>query len=117
MGRHGSASASMQTVLIHPFSNGQPQECAICLQRFEPMSEAAKLPCGKNHIFHHDCLLEWLQRQPSCPLCREIPSRPKPKAESTDNDVLVRASSRGNSNPWALEGRRSREITQNLDQE
>eukprot|EP00930_Biecheleria_cincta_P058593 TRINITY_DN44403_c0_g1_i1.p1 TRINITY_DN44403_c0_g1~~TRINITY_DN44403_c0_g1_i1.p1 ORF type:complete len:255 (-),score=31.31 TRINITY_DN44403_c0_g1_i1:386-1150(-) len=69
----------VQTVLIHPFSQTHPEECAICLAKLVAGTEGAKLPCGETHIFHRDCLMEWLQRNPSCPLCRSAP--PKPTVE------------------------------------
>jgi len=68
---------SLQSVLVHGFSSKQPPECAICLQHFRPGTEAAKLPCGETHIFHRDCIVEWLQRNPSCPLCRKKPEDEK----------------------------------------
>jgi hypothetical protein len=39
--------------------------CAICLDHFHVMDEAARLPCG--HIFHSDCLREWLRVRLQCP--------------------------------------------------
>lgn len=39
--------------------------CAIC---WEPMEMARKLPC--DHLFHHGCLLSWLEQDTSCPTCR-----------------------------------------------
>merc|ERR1712232_1455648 len=80
------SSKALQTVLIHPFNTQQPQECAICLACFASGTEAAKLPCGRNHIFHHDCLMEWLVRNPSCPLCRQAP--PGPSLETQVEDIL-----------------------------
>lgn len=39
--------------------------CSICLDCFQPTDEAARLPCG--HIFHSDCLREWLRVRLQCP--------------------------------------------------
>lgn len=43
------------------------RECTIC---FETMSSdgARALPCA--HVFHEDCVGQWLQQQRSCPICR-----------------------------------------------
>jgi hypothetical protein len=42
------------------------------------------------HIFHSDCILEWLERKPTCPCCRAT-SLPKTKAvtdiEEETNDA------------------------------
>lgn len=32
------------------------------------VDKACLLPC--NHVFHRPCLLSWLQRQSTCPICR-----------------------------------------------
>ncbi|KAG6533873.1 hypothetical protein ZIOFF_007751 [Zingiber officinale] len=42
--------------------------CPICLDDLEEMSQVLAMPCG--HPFHEGCLLEWLKRSSSCPLCR-----------------------------------------------
>jgi len=47
--------------------------CPICLKKFEVGEEKSSLPC--KHGFHMDCLLPWLQKTSSCPLCRaELPT-------------------------------------------
>mmetsp|Transcript_153201 Transcript_153201/g.270308 ORF Transcript_153201/g.270308 Transcript_153201/m.270308 type:complete len:245 (+) Transcript_153201:83-817(+) len=43
------------------------EECAICHDGFGA-EEAKMFPCG--HFFHAHCILEWLERQLTCPLCR-----------------------------------------------
>ncbi|KAG9405886.1 hypothetical protein AC1031_003803 [Aphanomyces cochlioides] len=45
-------------------------ECPICLSDFEdPEDKTLHLGCG--HIFHEDCVMQWLQLKLSCPTCRE----------------------------------------------
>ena len=44
--------------------------CSICLSTFNDKSLITKLPkCG--HIFHSECLFNWLQDNESCPICRD----------------------------------------------
>jgi len=43
--------------------------CSICLANFETDESTTKLPeC--THQFHHPCITHWLQKSPTCPLCR-----------------------------------------------
>ncbi|CAN8258019.1 unnamed protein product [Cochlearia groenlandica] len=48
------------------------ESCAICL---EDMSESEKKPICElpncKHLFHEECLVTWLGRHNSCPLCRQ----------------------------------------------
>ncbi|GMF29371.1 unnamed protein product [Phytophthora lilii] len=50
--------------------------CSICLGEWDDEECAGmnvvKLPCL--HAFHEECLLEWLQGNTHCPMCREEPS-------------------------------------------
>lgn len=43
------------------------RECSIC---FETLSsdDTRALPCA--HVFHEDCVGQWLQQQRNCPICR-----------------------------------------------
>ena len=41
--------------------------CSICM---EVEGEKIKLDCG--HMYHKKCLLEWLKKQKSCPICRSV---------------------------------------------
>ena len=41
------------------------KECPICLNN---MDISVPLPCG--HIFHGDCILDWIDRKRNCPICR-----------------------------------------------
>lgn len=40
--------------------------CAVCLESL--VGNGAQLPC--RHVFHHECVVPWLARRGSCPLCR-----------------------------------------------
>ncbi|PIA57906.1 hypothetical protein AQUCO_00500074v1 [Aquilegia coerulea] len=44
--------------------------CSICLQDFSEDDSARRLPRCK-HLFHLNCIDEWLVIQGSCPICRE----------------------------------------------
>ncbi|EZA57861.1 TRAF-interacting protein [Ooceraea biroi] len=43
--------------------------CGICRDLLVPSSDVFHTPCG--HIFHLECLTEWLKRSKTCPQCRE----------------------------------------------
>ncbi|KAK8572169.1 hypothetical protein V6N13_047782 [Hibiscus sabdariffa] len=46
--------------------------CTICLEGFEGGTYAARMPCS--HIFHGECIEEWLKQSHYCPVCRfEMP--------------------------------------------
>lgn len=44
--------------------NNFDEICPICLQ----IQKSYKLPC--NHIFHKNCITEWITIQQNCPVCR-----------------------------------------------
>jgi len=53
-------------------SNEQGEEdlsCTICFGPIEDGNRVGQLPC--EHIFHVECLKEWLQRRNCCPLCMQ----------------------------------------------
>jgi hypothetical protein len=48
--------------------------CAICLESLVPNNNTAfnyvaQLPC--HHIFHSQCVAQWLKTSPVCPFCRD----------------------------------------------
>lgn len=49
----------------------EDEKCAICLLPNENLSgqKFMKLPC--NHEFHDTCILPWLEKTNSCPMCRQ----------------------------------------------
>ncbi|KAK7253538.1 ubiquitin-protein transferase [Aureococcus anophagefferens] len=70
------------------------EACCVCLEPHEVGSVAARLPCG--HLFHEQCVTEWLTRHCSCPVCR---------FELATDDA---AFERGRERRSRLEGRRVR---------
>lgn len=42
--------------------------CSICLEEFSQEKEIIILDC--KHIYHNDCIIEWIYKDTSCPLCR-----------------------------------------------
>eukprot|EP00831_Metopus_contortus_P003866 TRINITY_DN11423_c0_g1_i2.p3 TRINITY_DN11423_c0_g1~~TRINITY_DN11423_c0_g1_i2.p3 ORF type:complete len:115 (-),score=16.22 TRINITY_DN11423_c0_g1_i2:225-569(-) len=48
-------------------------ECSICKEEFKKGEKVYKLPC--KHLFHGECILQWLGQHNSCPTCRlELPT-------------------------------------------
>jgi len=43
-------------------------QCIICMEEFEEKEKVKLLPCG--HIFHINCIKQWLLKQKSCPFCK-----------------------------------------------
>jgi len=43
-------------------------QCIICMEEFQKQEKVKILPCG--HIFHGDCIKEWLLKQKTCPFCK-----------------------------------------------
>ena len=45
----------------------EEEQCAVCRVELEKGEDAATLPCG--HAYHEGCVLAWLERAKSCPVC------------------------------------------------
>eukprot|EP00956_Cyclotella_meneghiniana_P003453 scaffold4205_cov75-Cyclotella_meneghiniana.AAC.2 len=45
----------------------EPDTCTICLLDIEEGEKIADVQCG--HMFHADCLSEWILKKNACPLC------------------------------------------------
>ncbi|KAL3671411.1 hypothetical protein V7S43_003337 [Phytophthora oleae] len=77
------AVLSLEDVVVDSRSNMLDVEgvsssecCSICLGEWDDEEcvgmNVVKLPCL--HAFHEECLLEWLQANTHCPMCREEPT-------------------------------------------
>mmetsp|Transcript_23802 Transcript_23802/g.32745 ORF Transcript_23802/g.32745 Transcript_23802/m.32745 type:complete len:123 (+) Transcript_23802:77-445(+) len=49
-------------------------ECVICLKFIEDDETSKVLPCGGkvDHIFHFRCVMPWIGRYNTCPICRSV---------------------------------------------
>ena len=46
----------------------QVERCTICLCEYEEQEDVRRLPCM--HLFHRDCVDQWLPTNKRCPICR-----------------------------------------------
>jgi hypothetical protein len=49
------------------FPDQEDAKCVVCLGEYEEGDQLRKLQC--NHVFHVECVDEWLKRHKTCPLC------------------------------------------------
>ena len=42
--------------------------CCICIEEIAIGQKTILLPCG--HMFHNDCIITWLKKNNTCPMCR-----------------------------------------------
>ncbi|XP_042331817.1 E3 ubiquitin-protein ligase RNF181 [Sceloporus undulatus] len=64
---------ALPSVRVTPSQADKSPKCPVCLLEFEEEETVRKMPC--QHLFHSGCLLPWLGKTNSCPLCRhELPT-------------------------------------------
>ncbi|XP_039624342.1 E3 ubiquitin-protein ligase RNF181 isoform X3 [Polypterus senegalus] len=64
---------NLPMVVITPAQAEKGVKCPVCLLEFEEDETVRKMPC--EHFFHSGCILPWLGKTNSCPLCRlELPT-------------------------------------------
>ncbi|URE35144.1 E3 ubiquitin-protein ligase [Musa troglodytarum] len=64
----------MPTVKINQRHLRGDSHCPVCKEKFELGTEAREMPC--KHLYHSDCIIPWLVRHNSCPVCRHrLPSQ------------------------------------------
>ena len=69
------------------------EECPCCLGRLEANDLIMCFPCPAEHVFHSQCLLQWLRSAKSrstCPMCRAWP-RAKKLTPSHPERVIERS--------------------------
>lgn len=70
-GSMSSQKRSLRSVFSSWRKQADTGECSICLESYKPgeMICVAKVETC-DHVFHKECLIEWLKRKDCCPLCR-----------------------------------------------
>uniref|UniRef100_A0A182FAA9 RING-type domain-containing protein n=1 Tax=Anopheles albimanus TaxID=7167 RepID=A0A182FAA9_ANOAL len=84
-------------------SDEDSEKCTICLSQFEVDNDVRRLPCM--HLFHKDCVDQWLVTNKHCPICRvdiEPEQHRVPAVPATDL-MMVQASVRSNRHGRNLE--------------
>ncbi|XP_027804674.2 E3 ubiquitin-protein ligase RNF181 isoform X3 [Marmota flaviventris] len=69
-----AAKAVVESLPRTVISGSQAElKCPVCLLEFEEQETVIEMPC--HHLFHSNCILPWLSKTNSCPLCRhELPT-------------------------------------------
>ncbi|XP_022815330.1 E3 ubiquitin-protein ligase RNF165-like isoform X2 [Spodoptera litura] len=70
-GRGASSAVIESNTYRHayrPAPSHQDEKCTICLSIFEVDSDCRRLPCM--HLFHMECVDQWLSTNKHCPICR-----------------------------------------------
>ncbi|XP_075507118.1 uncharacterized protein LOC142543635 [Primulina tabacum] len=83
-------SLPIKTLIPNPAKS--LQSCSICMEDFEIHSNSCaivnELPC--QHYFHNSCIVEWLNRSYTCPLCRfKLPVEPGPIRWEDEYDAVL----------------------------
>ena len=58
----------LPSTIINEKKEGENNNCIICLEEFDIGDSVTTLPCV--HLFHTDCIKNWLKSQNHCPICK-----------------------------------------------
>ncbi len=62
------SSDNIQDNIVDDDEEEEENLCTICMVDIEDGNRVGVLSCG--HLFHADCLKEWIKRRNACPLCQ-----------------------------------------------
>ncbi|XP_059067120.1 uncharacterized protein LOC131858127 [Cryptomeria japonica] len=71
-------------------------ECSICTEPFQVGDDARQLPCHESHIFHARCLVQWLERRNTCPICRTRLLRPINGSPDSESEEFITSTTSNN---------------------
>ncbi|KAJ3324270.1 hypothetical protein HDV06_000309 [Boothiomyces sp. JEL0866] len=72
--------------------NEEHKECPVCQDDYQIDEELVRLPC--KHIFHPNCIINWLKLNGTCPVCRfslvenkspTQPTQPEPSSNTPNH--------------------------------
>ena len=70
-GQIAQAIDRLQRSQYNPATMTAETTCAICQEDFKRGDQVTQLKCNEAHLFHTDCIVEWISRgENTCPLCR-----------------------------------------------
>ena len=61
----------------------ESDNCSICLDEFDPQKDRVYSHVGEAAFFHAKCLAIWMNRSPTCPICRKEVEQTTLVAEKT----------------------------------
>ena len=65
---HKKSGPVMSKIFLRP-----ELTCTVCLSEFDENEEIVELECHESHIFHYDCIENWIARgNRECPVCRTV---------------------------------------------
>ncbi|XP_011310952.1 E3 ubiquitin-protein ligase RNF181 [Fopius arisanus] len=68
-----ASKAAVEALEEIKITDAESKQCPVCLKTFETCDIVKCLPC--HHSFHKECIIPWLEKTNSCPLCRhELPT-------------------------------------------
>lgn len=78
-GRRTGSTMTTETVVqvdeINSSSSGHTLDCVICYNAIDVHNRRGYMLAPCDHIFHKDCLVQWMDVKMECPICRtELPS-------------------------------------------
>jgi len=59
-------------IINYSSATSSQKNCGICLKEFIDNEKVCPLSCHPTHVFHSECLKEWLNRNYFCPFCRAV---------------------------------------------
>ncbi|CAH8360235.1 unnamed protein product [Eruca vesicaria subsp. sativa] len=64
-----TAASDLESEMAIQTTKDEYEECTICMDMISEGQDMNSLQCG--HIYHHECITNWVKINESCPLCRE----------------------------------------------
>ena len=65
-----AALGALPLIRAAELKGGHEESCCICLEDILSKTKLRVLPCM--HYFHPECIAEWAQGSPACPMCKRM---------------------------------------------